>query len=105
MAVRDSILDGLAWASLTEQARVSRVSAELVRSLPLHSAEHTKTDVKTAVRNTSPPYGRAKYVNKAVAVEYLRQLPIYRERQEQQAAWEKYQKYMAKRVFDISRLA
>jgi len=98
MAVREHILDGLAWASLTEQARVSRVSAELVRSLPLYNTDHTKTDIKAAVKNTSPPYGRAKFINAAVAEEYKRQLPIYRDRQEQQVDWKNYLEHMSKRA-------
>jgi hypothetical protein len=97
MAVRDKILDGLAWASLSEPARVARISIALVKELGTYTREHTKTRVKEAVRNTSPPYGRAKFVVEAVEKEYRRQLPIHRERQERHKAWKDYLTHMAKR--------
>lgn len=98
MAQRANILDGLAWASLTEQARVARVSAQLVRECGQYNRDHTKTRVKDAVRNTSPPYGRAKFIVEAVEAEYRRQLPIYQERQERHNAWRQYQEDTAKRA-------
>jgi len=97
MAVRDKILDGLAWASLSEPARVARISASLVKELGLHIKAHTKTRVKEAVRNTSPPYCRAKFIVEAVETEYPRQLPIHRGRQERHRAWDDYLTHMTKR--------
>jgi len=95
--LRDNILDGLAWASLSEKARVARISAKLVRDLGSWSDKHTKTDVKAAVKATAPPYGRGKYVIAAVELEYRRQLPIYRKRQKAQDDWKAYLDKAAKR--------
>jgi len=97
VALRDNILDGLAWASLSEAARVARVAALLVRSLGPWSDQHTKTDVKTAVKATAPPYGRGKYIIEAVEREYRRQLPIYRGRKKAQDAYAAYLDKSSKR--------
>jgi hypothetical protein len=97
MAQRDKILDGLAWASLPEHARIARISAQLVRKLGIYSKEHTKQFVRETVRDTAPPYGRGKAIFEAVEVEYRRQLPIHRKRQKRHAAWSDYQKHMAHR--------
>lgn len=60
MAKADLILDGLAWAGIKEPARVAKIAAKIVREI---SADNlTKADVKRYVRDTSPPYGRAKHV-------------------------------------------
>ena len=85
-----NILDGLAWAGISEQARVARISAGLVKELSQHDDGHTKTRVKDAVRATSPPHGRGKAITEAVSIEYLRQAPIYQKRQADQAAWATY---------------
>lgn len=103
MAKRDNILEGLAWAGISEDARVARISALLVRELSKHHQEHTKTRVKEAVRNTSPPYGRGKAICKAVEKEYRRQAPIYQERFAEQAAWNAQQEHLAKRSTRINR--
>jgi len=96
MAVRDKILDGLAWAGITEEARVALISATLVRSLPHASDAHTQTAIQLAVRNTSPPYGRGKAITKAVTKEYLRQLRIYRARFSAQAEWNQWKAHQAR---------
>lgn len=102
MAKREAILDGLAWAGITEQARVARISALLVRELtPTGShwnrkVEHTKTRVREAVRDTSPPYGRGKAICEAVEQEYRRQLPTYAERLDNKEKWEKWLEHQAK---------
>jgi hypothetical protein len=91
-----NILDGLAWAGISEKARVARISARLVRELGFRD-EHTKSHVKDAIRSTSPPFGRSKFIFEAVEKEYRRQLPIYRERQAAHGDWEQYKTHMAKR--------
>lgn len=96
MAQRENILDGLAWAGLSEAVRVARISAGLVRSLPTYILDHTKSAVKEAVRLTSPPYGRGKAITEAVTLEYKRQLPIYRARKEAKDDWERYLTRQAK---------
>jgi len=96
------ILDGLAWAGISEPARIARISARLVRQLGTYRSEHTKSDVKEAVRGTSPPYGRGKAIYEAVEVEYRRQLPIFAARKERHEAWENYQEHIAKRETRIN---
>lgn len=82
MAVRDKILDGLAWAGIEEPVRVAKISAMLVRETgPGTYTKLTKTRIKEAVRNTSPPYGRGKAVCEQVEKETARQNKIYTERQ------------------------
>ena len=59
-----TVLDGLAWAGMPERARVAKIAAMLIRKAdgdPIN-----QTDVRHAVRETSPPYGRAKYVFQAL---------------------------------------
>ena len=83
MGQKANVLDALAWAGVSESARVARIAAKLVRELHQYKDEHTKTRIKDAVKATSPPYGRGKYIIAAVDAEYQRQLPIYKERKEQ----------------------
>jgi len=97
MAQKDIILDGLAWASLTEEARVAVISANLVRKLTSYNRTHTKTDIKAEVSASCPPYGRGKFIFEKVSMEYLRQADIYGARQKAKDDWETYQKHMAKR--------
>lgn len=97
MSTEVTILDALAWAGTTEQARVAWISAKLVRSLQIWTNTHTKTDVKEAVKLTQPPYGRGKYIIEAVEKEYRRQLPIYRKRKEHHDWWQTYLKNAAAR--------
>jgi hypothetical protein len=96
MAQRATILDGLAWAGLSEKVRVARISAGLVRSL-VCSKVHTKAAIHAAVRDTCPPHGRGKAIIEAVTLEYQRQLPIYRARQENHASWKAHLEHQAKR--------
>jgi len=97
MARKDMILDGLAWASLSEPARIALISANLVRKLTTYLKAHTKTAVKDEVRATSPPYGRGKIIAEAVEKEYRRQAPIYQARQKAHNDFKAYQEHMAKR--------
>lgn len=97
MGQKANVLDALAWAGVSESARVARIAAKLVRELDHYKDEHTKTRIKDAVKVTSPPYGRGKYIIAAVDTEYQRQLPIYKERKARHDAWAEYQKHMAKR--------
>jgi hypothetical protein len=96
MAKREAILDGLAWAGISEAARVARISAGLVREIGDTARSHTKTRVKEAVRDTSPPYGRGKAIYEAVEEEYRRQKPIYRARLRDHTAWERRRKFLSK---------
>lgn len=67
MAKRDRILDGLAWAGLSERARIARIANQLVQNgTNSYRGSLTQTEVKEAVRNTSPPYGRAKHIFRAL---------------------------------------
>ena len=102
MGQKANVLDALAWAGISESARVAKIAAGLVRELPDYQAEHTKIRVKDAVKATSPPYGRGKYIIAAVDVEYQRQLPIYKERKDKHDAWDKYQKHIVKRPTRIN---
>jgi|3_EtaG_2_1085321.scaffolds.fasta_scaffold00329_24 hypothetical protein len=97
MGQKANVLDALAWAGVSESARVARIAAKLVRELHQYKDEHTKTRIKDAVRATSPPYGRGKYIIAAVDAEYQRQLPIYKERKAKHDAWAEYQKHIVKR--------
>lgn len=90
MADKNNILDGLAWAGITEEARVARVSSDLVSKLNHYTKTHTRTAIKEAVRATAPPYGRGKYITEAVEVEYLRQAPIHLERRRKHDEWKKW---------------
>jgi hypothetical protein len=94
---KPTVLDGLAWASLSEQARVARISAQLVRKAPEYGSKHTKTFIKETVRKTCPPRGRGKYVFEAVLLEYERQRKIYGARQKAHADWKAWQHKQATR--------
>lgn len=91
MANREKILDGLAWAGITEKARVAKISALLVR----RSERMTKTAIKEAVRDTSPPYGRGKAIAEKVVDEHRRQKVIYDQRQKEQVDFELYKANLA----------
>ena len=92
MANRNKILDGLAWAGITEQARVAKISALLVRK----SGRVTKTAIKEAVRDTSPPYGRGKAITEKVEAEHARQKVIYDRRQQEQLTFTQLKAHLAK---------
>jgi len=101
MSARDTILDALAWAGITEDARIAKIAAGLVRGA---SYTYTKTAVREAVKITSPPYGRGKAIFTAlwgdmaeVSGEIMRQKVIYDARQEEQAKWRGYLAHRAKR--------
>lgn len=79
MANRDKILDGLAWAGISEAARVAKIAAILVKE---QLGTYTKTRIKDAVKDTSPPYGRGKAICEQVTVELERQLKIHNPRRE-----------------------
>jgi len=97
MAVRDKILDGLAWAGVEEPVRVAKISAMLVRENGTDSYNRlTKTRIKEAVRNTSPPYGRGKAITEKVEAETARQAEIYTQRQKSQADFAEWLRFMAK---------
>lgn len=107
MANRGLVLDGLAWAGFTEKARIAKIAAKLVREA--RGGGFTKTIVKEAVKNTSPPYGRGKAIFEAlwgtadaVGGEIVRQKAIYDARQEEQAAWRNYLDHKAKRTTRIN---
>lgn len=108
MGQREFVLDGLAWAGLSEDARVARLAAMLVRQES--APHHTQTHIKDAIRGTAPPYGRQKYIfaklygekgdedgNGAVEGEILRQYKIYAERKAEQDEFEAYLRHMSKR--------
>lgn len=86
---QDKILDGLAWAKLSEQARIARIAAKLVRDIPTGIAI-TKVAIKEAVSATMPPYGRGRVIFEGVTEEYQRQLPIFRKRQEAHREWKQH---------------
>lgn len=110
MGQREHVLDGLAWAGITEQARVARIAAMLVRE---NGNRHTQTHIKDTIRNTAPPYGRAKYIfeelyGRVIAApegkekvrigsEIERQYVIYSERKERHDEWERWQEYRSRR--------
>lgn len=82
MAVKDRILDGLAWAGVSDTERVARISALLVRETGGAYNQLTKTRLKEAVRETCPPYGRGKAICELVTKEVDRQRVIYDRRQD-----------------------
>jgi len=96
MASRELILDGLAWAGISEPARVAKISAKLVREVYGSYSQLTKTRIKEAVRNTSPPYGRGKAICELVGVETERQADIYKQRQTDQKAFQDWLTFRAK---------
>jgi hypothetical protein len=96
MAVREKILDGLAWAGISEAARVAKISALLVREENGSYGRLTKTRIKEAVRDTSPPYGRGKIVCEKVEAETKRQGEIYKKRQSAQEEFQSWLRFRAK---------
>lgn len=112
MAQRDNVLDGLAWAGITEQARVARIASMLVRQPG--APNHTQTHIKETIRSTAPPYGRAKYLfeelyGRVIAApegkekirtgsEIERQYAIYSERKRRQDEWKRWQEFRAHRA-------
>lgn len=98
MAKRELILDGLAWAGISEKARIAKICAKLVRS----ASSHNQTEVKEAIRNTSPPYGRAKHIFAAIwgddgeTGELTRQREIYNRRWKDRTDWENWLKNESK---------
>lgn len=92
MANRELILDGLAWAFIEEPVRVAIISAMLVRE----PGSLTKTRIKEAVKDTSPPYGRGKAICELVETETYRQKRIYDQRQEQQGMFRERQERKAR---------
>jgi len=98
VANRELILDGLAWAGIDELVRVAKISAILVREA--HRATYTnavtKTRIKEAVRDTSPPYGRGKAICELVETEFKRQMVIYQQRQNDQLSFGNWKTHRAK---------
>lgn len=110
MARREKILDGLAWASLSEPARIARIAAQLVReNVGSYAPKLTKSRVKEVIRDTSPPYGRGKAIFESLwgddgtDGEIGRQLAIYQDRKERHDAWSKHQKHISKRSTRVNR--
>jgi len=99
---QDIILDALAWAGISEQARIARIANKLARELHTPNAQHSKAKVKTAVRDTAPPYGRGKIITNAVEIEYRRQLPISLERRNREAAELRYKNHITKKATRIN---
>lgn len=107
MSQRENVLDGLAWAGISEEARVARLAAQLVREQS--GKNHTQTHIKDTIRNTAPPYGRAKYIfNKLFGRpakdndpgeigEIERQYDIWIARQRKKNDWERYLQHQARR--------
>jgi hypothetical protein len=95
MAVREMILDGLAWAGVSEPVRVAKISAMLVREEADSYGKLTKTRIKEAVRNTSPPYGRGKAICEQVTKEVERQRVIYTRRQDAQNEFRNFKSFRA----------
>lgn len=100
MAARDMVLDALAWAGITEKARVAKIAAGLVRDTAPRNP--TKSAIKEAVKATAPPYGRGKAITEAVTLEYQRQMPIHIKRRNAHNAWESYLETQAKRETRIN---
>jgi len=99
MADASSILDGLAWAGMTEPARIARITAQLTRERH-GSSPITQTRIKDAIRATVPPYGRGKAIFEAIygvgkAGELQRQQEIYSGRQRMQNGWEREVSYLS----------
>ena len=111
MADRDHILDGLAWATLTEDARVAKLAAKLARQRydQYNHDQHTKTHVREVVRQSSPPYGRAKYIFEALwgpgkdgdtgAMEKVWNVHLERRtKQDEFATWQEWQAEISTRL-------
>jgi hypothetical protein len=96
MVKEELVLDGLAWAGVSEKARVARISSGLVRELGRYLTVHTQTRIKQAIRVTLPPHGRGKAIFEAVSKEYLRQAVIFRARKEAHDNWAAWQEKEAK---------
>jgi hypothetical protein len=99
---QEIILDALAWAGISEKARIARIANKLALSLHSQKQQHSKTKVKEAVKNTAPPYGRGKIITNAVEIEYRRQLPISLERRNQKGEELRYENHMAMKATRIN---
>lgn len=95
MNKEEVVLDALAWAGISETARIARIANKLVRGTNRYNSTVTKTAISEAVRETIPPYGRGKAICEGVAKEIERQRPIYSKRHDDQEAWERYLSHMA----------
>lgn len=101
MADETTVLDGLAWAGITEEARVARLAAMLVRQAS--APNHTQSHIKDTIRGTAPPYGRAKYIfeklygDKTTPGEIERQFEIYIARKRAHDDFEAYLEHMSTR--------
>lgn len=107
MGQREMVLDGLAWAGMPEQARVAKLAAKLVRQSG--APNHTQAHVKEVIRNTAPPYGRAKYIFEkvygkkvktddgeiVVGSELNRQYAIFAERRNKHNEWAEWLAFRA----------
>lgn len=97
MAVKDRILDGLAWAGVSDAERVARISALLVRETAgTYDQRLTKTRLKEAVKETCPPYGKGKAISELVTVEVERQRVIYEQRQAAHQDYAKQRQHLAR---------
>lgn len=93
------ILDALAWASLSDQARIARLASKLVGLTGgPYGGRLTKSLIEHTVRGTKPPHGRGKLIIEGVTKEIDRQLPIWRKRRDEKEEWERYQARMAERA-------
>jgi hypothetical protein len=95
MNKEEVVLDALAWAGISETARIARIANKLTRGTNRYCTTVTKTAIAEAVRVTIPPYGRGKAICEGVAKEIERQHPIYAKRHDAQEAWERYLAHMA----------
>lgn len=99
---RTETLDGLAWASLSEQAVIARLANKMLRDRGKHDRP-TKTDFKQAISDTVPPRGRCGPMFDPLVAEYERQHPIYWERKETQAEWAGYQATITTRDYRVNK--
>ncbi|MGE3483507.1 MAG: hypothetical protein AB7L09_02125 [Nitrospira sp.] len=118
MGQQEMVLDALAWAGITEQARVARLAAMLVRQQG--APDFTQSHIKETIRNTAPPYGRAKHIFTAlygepeekdsegtilrpkVEGEIERQYAIWRARKNKRDRWNIWLEYRAERATRVN---
>jgi len=109
MSQRERVLDALAWSGITEKARIARLASSLIRQ----GGPHTQASIKDAIRETAPPYGRAKHIfqalygtprdpndedDKGVEGEINRQREIFDCRQKEQNDWAGWLNHRSRRA-------
>jgi hypothetical protein len=98
---RTETLDGLAWASISEEAVIARLANKLAKE---HAkfVSPTKKAMQEAISATVPPRGRCGPMLEPLQKEYERQSPIIWERRETQVEWDAWKTLVSTRHHRIN---